>query len=284
MPPWARSKTPILRGRPPSPSSPNSSRSRRSGVMPAALTARTRPWRDGLAAWISRAEVSLPAPAGPVISTRLLAGADLGDGLAQVLGGRRGARIAVRRGRERAQAAVLALQRRRLQRPLHHQQQAVGLERLLQEVVGAALDGADRGLDVAVAGDHHHRQVAVELLDEVEQLQPVHARRPASRCRGSAARAAARGSPPAPPRRSPAVRTAVALVGEDAGHQLADVGLVVDDQNVTGHTSGVLQHMQARRTRQSGVGNGRGRQPERHLRAGRMRRVGEAQRRRRAPP
>ncbi len=45
--------------------------------MPAALTGTNSPFARWLEAWISRAEVSLPAPAGPVISMRLLAGATL---------------------------------------------------------------------------------------------------------------------------------------------------------------------------------------------------------------
>jgi len=49
----------------------------RSGAMPAALMATNSPLARGLAAWIMRATVSLPEPAEPVISTRLLAGATL---------------------------------------------------------------------------------------------------------------------------------------------------------------------------------------------------------------
>ena len=47
------------------------------GVMPAALMTTNSPLALGLAAWIRRAAVSLPAPGGPEISTRLLAGATL---------------------------------------------------------------------------------------------------------------------------------------------------------------------------------------------------------------
>ena len=65
------------------------------------------------------------------------------------------------------------LQPRGFERAVGDQHQPVGLERLLDEVVGAALDRRDRGLDVAVAGDHHHRHIGVLLLDGVEQLQAV---------------------------------------------------------------------------------------------------------------
>jgi hypothetical protein len=47
------------------------------------------------------------------------------------------------------------------QRAGRNQHQPVGLERLFDEIIGAALDGRHGGFDVAVAGDHHHRQVRV---------------------------------------------------------------------------------------------------------------------------
>ncbi len=67
------------------------------------------------------------------------------------------------------------LQSRILQRPFGDQQQPVGLERFLDEVVGATLDRRNRGLDIAVAGNHHDRQFRVFQLEAVEQLQPVEA-------------------------------------------------------------------------------------------------------------
>ena len=51
--------------------------------------------------------------------------------------------------------------------------QVVGLEGLLDEVVGALLDGGDRGLDVAVAADDDHRDRRMLAPDHVEQLQAV---------------------------------------------------------------------------------------------------------------
>ncbi len=80
------------------------------------------------------------------------------DGLPQLIGG---GRTADQRRGERTelfQLFDLALEPRILQRPVGDQQQPVGLERLLDEVIGAALDRRDRGLDVAVAGNHHDRQ------------------------------------------------------------------------------------------------------------------------------
>ena len=51
--------------------------------------------------------------------------------------------------------------------------QPVGLERLLDEIVGALLDRGDRGLDRAVAGDHHDRQIGLLALERVEHLDAV---------------------------------------------------------------------------------------------------------------
>ena len=168
---------------------------------------------------------------------------DLGDHLAQLLGGQRPADQPIGGQGLGAQAAVLAAQAGRLDGPLDHQQQPVGLERLFEELVGPALDGADRGLDVAVAGDHDHRQIAVERLDQVEQLQPVHA--PAlhpdveddqGRLAGANGQqglfGVGRGS------------HRIAFIGENAGDEFADVRFIVDDQNVSRH--GLSPSLQAR--------------------------------------
>ena len=48
---------------------------------------------------------------------------------------------------------------------LGDQDEAVGLERLLDEVVGPLLDGGHRGFDVAVTGNHHDRKLGVLALD-----------------------------------------------------------------------------------------------------------------------
>ena len=140
----------------------------------------------------------------------------------------------VRRQRLHLQSTVLALQRRLLQRSLDHQQQPIGLEWLFQEVVGAALDGADRGFDVAVAGNHDHRQVGVEPLDQVKQFQPVHAAAGhpdvEHQQRGLA------GSQAGQRRLGIGGRAhLIALILQDARHQFADVRLVVDHQDISRH-------------------------------------------------
>ena len=74
------------------------------------------------------------------------------------------------------------------------------------------------------------------LLHGVEQLQPVepaalqpdveeHEARPPGRDRGERVVGVARGA------------REIALVLQDAGHQLADVGFVVDDEDVSDHGS-----------------------------------------------
>ena len=128
----------------------------------------------------------------------------------------------------------LTFKPRGLQRALGHQHQPVGLERLLDEIIGAMLDGGDGGFDIAVAGNHHHRQIGMLLLDGIEQLQPVQLAalqpdveedqvRPARRDGRQRVVAVARGA------------RAVAFVLQNPGHQIADIGLVVDDQNICGH-------------------------------------------------
>jgi hypothetical protein len=51
--------------------------------------------------------------------------------------------------------------------------QTIGFERFFDEVIGSALQGCDRRLDIAVARDHHHRQIGIQFLDHIQQFQPV---------------------------------------------------------------------------------------------------------------
>ena len=95
------------------------------------------------------------------------------DGLAQLVHAGGAAGQNARRGSQLLEFLHFALEARGLQRPRRHQDQPVRLERLFDEVIGAALDRRDRGLDVAVAGDHHHGHVGMVLLDLLEQLQTV---------------------------------------------------------------------------------------------------------------
>src|SRR3989475_11507333 len=58
---------------------------------------------------------------------------------------------------------------------LQCEQDAVGVERLLQEIVRAQLGRLDRGLDRTMTGDHHDLRVGVELAQLPQRLEPVHA-------------------------------------------------------------------------------------------------------------
>ena len=135
---------------------------------------------------------------------------------------------------ERLEVPDLAPEARGFQRAVGDQHKAVGLERLLNEIVGAPLYCRDGGFDVAVAGNHHHRHFRVLLLDGIEQLQAVE---PAAlepdveEQKVGAARldlvqggiAVARGA------------GGVAFVLEQARDQLTDVGLVINNQNIGRH-------------------------------------------------
>ncbi len=63
----------------------------------------------------------------------------------------------------RAQVGVLGLEAALLERRVEHVQQLVDLKRLADEVPRAALDGFDRFLDGAVAGDHDRDDLRIAL-------------------------------------------------------------------------------------------------------------------------
>ena len=133
-----------------------------------------------------------------------------------------------------AQAGILAAQPVGLDGTVDHQQQAIGLEGLFDEIVSTGLDGRDGGVDRAVTADHHHRHRRIFAADHFEDLQAVelaalqpdvedHQRRPtlANRVDRFGAVVSAAGG--------------VALILQDARDQHADVALVVDDQNIVAH-------------------------------------------------
>src|SRR5262249_31647712 len=159
---------------------------------------------------------------------------DLVDGLAQLVDRRGAPHQGVGQRRPLLELLDLALEPRGLQRPLGNEDEPIRLERLLDEVVGAALDGGDRGLDIAVAGDHHHRQVGMLALDRIEQLQAVEPAALEPDIQENQART---------PRRHRAKRLvavarrarAVTFVLQDTRHQLADIRFIVDDENVSRH-------------------------------------------------
>jgi hypothetical protein len=96
------------------------------------------------------------------------------------------------------------------------------------------LDGSDSGLDVAMAGNHNDRHLGVLLLDSIEQLQTIefaalqpdiekHQIWSPRRDRAQRIIAAARGT-----------RT-VTLILQDARDKIADIRLIIDYQNFSGH-------------------------------------------------
>src|SRR2546427_3719594 len=56
---------------------------------------------------------------------------------------------------------------------LQCEQDAVGVERLLQEIVRAQLGRLDRGLDRSMTGDHHDLRVRVELARSEEHTSEL---------------------------------------------------------------------------------------------------------------
>ena len=163
-----------------------------------------------------------------------IGGRHLVDRLAKLIDGGRAADHLEGIAAPLAQFAVLALQPRGFQRAGGEQHQTIGLEWLLDIVVGAALDCGDRSLDVAVAADDDDGEVGMRLLDAVEQLEPIelgalqpnvenHERRPPL-LDGLQGLVAVLGEP----RR-------MAFIFQDARDQFPDIGFVVDDQNIRRH-------------------------------------------------
>ena len=151
--------------------------------------------------------------------------------LAQLIDRRRVSHQIGGRRRERLQLLHLALEARRLKRAFGDQHQAVDLERLFDEVVCPLLDRRHGGLDVAVAGNHHDRQVGVLLLEGIEQLQAIE---PAA-LQPDVEKDQARPSCDDGPQGFVAIARRpgrVALVLEDAGDQLANIRFVIDDENL----------------------------------------------------
>ena len=133
-----------------------------------------------------------------------------------------------------AQLRILPLQPAGLDSPLDHQQQPVGLERLLDKVVGAVLDRSDSRLDGAVAADHHDRQGRELQGERPQQLQPVESAVPEPNVEDDDI-----GLPGLHGRQGGVgisrLAGAMAFVIKQAADQQADVGLIVDDQYVVGH-------------------------------------------------
>ncbi|MHC2525806.1 hypothetical protein ACVIEM_002891 [Rhizobium leguminosarum] len=101
--------------------------------------------------WIIRATSSLPEPEAAEDHDAAVGRRHLLDRLAQLRNGDRCADQLQCVAGAALQLGNLALQLGILQRAFGDQDQPVGLERLLDEIEGAALDRRDGGLDVAMA-------------------------------------------------------------------------------------------------------------------------------------
>src|SRR2546427_10286867 len=55
------------------------------------------------------------------------------------------------------------------------QQDAIGVERLFEKVVGAQLGRLDGGLDRAMTRDHHDLRLRIELAETLKRLEAIHA-------------------------------------------------------------------------------------------------------------
>jgi hypothetical protein len=215
---------------------PNSSSSTRSGAIAAALSTTNGP--SLLLVQDARSEL-LAAAGGAADQDAAVGGSDAVELGFQLVDGSGVADHLEAHHRALLERPHLALQPGGLQRALRHQQQAVGLERLLDVVVGAALDGRHRGLDVAVAGDDDHRQLGMRLLGDVENLEPVQPAALQPDVENDELRAALLDRLQRLVRIAGDAR-AVAVVLKEASHHLADVGLVIDDQDVRGHRLSLL--------------------------------------------
>jgi hypothetical protein len=63
-----------------------------------------------------------------------------------------------------------------LERVAEEDKDPVGVERLLEDVVGAQLRCLDRRLDRRVPADHDHARRRVDLADALQALESIHAR------------------------------------------------------------------------------------------------------------
>ena len=129
----------------------------------------------------------------------------------------------------RPQIGVLRLQPPLLERRAQHVQQRVELERLGDEIRRALLDGLDRVLHGAVAGDDDGDDVGVAFERGVEHLPAVDARQPQV---GDQDVEREVGQPLQRFLAAARLLDDEAVVGEPLGDRLAQRLLVVDDQQM----------------------------------------------------
>ena len=123
---------------------------------------------------------------------------------------------------------VLVREPDRLERAAHDGEELVGVERLLEVVVGAGLHRLDRLPLRAVGGDEHDARRARPAGDPAEQLHPVHPRH------AQVGHHELRGPRLEARERRGAVRRLFheePLALEDLAQRVADAGVVVDDED-----------------------------------------------------
>ena len=118
-------------------------------------------------------------------------------------------------------------------------QQALGLERLLDEVHRTAPDRRYRRIDVAVPGKDDHWQLGFANLDRVEHLEPIHRRTMQPHVEQDQTgppliNGFQRGTAVA---RGPAI---VTFITQHAGDKFANVAFVIDDQDIERHGDSLL--------------------------------------------
>ena len=140
---------------------PKSSLSMSSRGMAAQLTLTNGASLRGLRRWMARLTSSLPVPLSPVMSTLALVGATLSMSLIEPLHRRaRADHLVAGLELARASARRCGSGARCWMHVLDADQHALAVQRLLEEVARAELDGVHRVVHRGVAADDDHRQVA----------------------------------------------------------------------------------------------------------------------------
>ena len=132
------------------------------------------------------------------------------------------------------QHSVLSLQGRGFECALDEDQQAVGVERLLNEVVGALLDGTNGRFNRAVTGHHDDRRVRDVLCVLFEQADAIRRRALKPDILKDQIRA---GQTNLTTRFCVTVRGAntVAFIFQNPAEQHSDIGFIIYNENVGGH-------------------------------------------------
>ncbi len=218
---------------------PNISLSKRPSESPPRLTATSGRAARGEAAWSHWATTSLPVPCSPLISTFASDAATRSMSwstgrIAGGLGDQLGRAVAAEQPVLALEPAGVAERAAQLDLGAQRGEQPVVVPRLLDEVAGAAAHRLHRLLHAAPGGHHHRRQGGVEGLELGDQLQALaagggvagvveveqHGVEVGGLHRGEHARGRGGGL------------DRVALALEQQPQRLADVGLVVRDENV----------------------------------------------------